>query len=86
MGEAGSGEVVYLVHLDIERERHVVTHQLEARMIEQSADRRSSPGKKIVDAQHLVAGVDQTLAEMAAEKAGAPVTRTRRGTGAECSA
>jgi hypothetical protein len=34
-GRGRAGEVGYLIHLDIERERHVMAHDLETRIAEQ---------------------------------------------------
>jgi hypothetical protein len=72
-----TGEVVDLVDLDIEREGHVVTHQLEARIVEARHDVLLGAGEVVVDAQHVVARRQQTLAEMRTEEARAPVTNTR---------
>ena len=67
----GTGEVVDLVNLDIERKGHVVAHQLEARVPDQMLDIASRAGEEIVGAEHLVAARQQTLAKMRAEKASA---------------
>ena len=66
-----AGEIVDLVDLDIERERHVVPHQLEMRIAEAGDDVVLVAGEVVVDAQHVVARRQQALAEMRAEEAGA---------------
>jgi hypothetical protein len=66
-----TSEIIDLVHFDIEREGHIVTHQLEARIIQQMRDIGAPAGKEIIDAQDFVSGIDQTLAEMGSQKTGA---------------
>ena len=48
-----------------------MAHQLEARVPEQMRDVVLVAGEEVVDAEHVVAFVDQPVAEMRAEKAGA---------------
>ena len=67
-GRSGAGEVVDLVDLHVERERHVVAHQLEVGPVEQVPHVVAPSREVVVDAQHLVAGRDQTLAEEAANE------------------
>ena len=70
-GRGRAGEIVDFIDLDIEREGHVVTHELEARVAEQVLDVALGAGEKIIDADDVVAVGDQAIAEMRAEKAGA---------------
>ncbi len=66
-----AGEVVDLVDLDVERKRHVVADELEARMVVQVLDVALGAGEEIVDAEHLVALLQQPVAQMRAEESGA---------------
>src|SRR5262249_19056237 len=59
-----------LVDLDIERKRHVVTHQLEAIVADEMGDVALGAGEEIVDADEVGATLQQALAQMRAEKAG----------------
>ena len=61
-GRGGTGEIVDLVDLDIERERNVVPQYLETRVIEQARHIVAPPGKVVVDGEHVVAFVDQPFA------------------------
>jgi hypothetical protein len=49
-----------------------VAHQLEARLGQQVRDVVLAAGEKIVEAKDVVSRADQALAQMGAEKAGAP--------------
>ncbi len=62
-------EVVDLVDFHVQRKRHVVTHQLEIRRIEQVRDVVLRARVEIVDAQHVVPGRHEALAQMRTEKA-----------------
>jgi hypothetical protein len=64
-----AGEVVDLVDLDIERERHVVAHQLEARVIQAAHDVLLAAGEVVVDAQYVIASRQKALAEVRAQEA-----------------
>ena len=64
-----AGEVVDLVDLDVEREGHVVPHQLELRMAETGSDVVLVAREVVVDAQHVVARRQQALAKMRAQEA-----------------
>ena len=66
-----TGEVVDLVDLDEQRERHVVPDELEARVVVQVIDVALGAGEEVVDAEHLVALLEQAVAEVGAEEAGA---------------
>ncbi len=63
-----AGEIVDLVDLDIERERHVVAQHLEELVVEQVHDIVARAGEVIVDAQHVMPIGQQPLAQMRAEK------------------
>ena len=67
----GTGEVVDLVHLHVERKRHVVPDELEARMVVQVVDVPLVAGEQVVDAEDLVPLLEQPIAQMRAEEAGA---------------
>ena len=49
-----TGQVVNLVHFHIERESHVVTHELKARMIVELINVSLATGEQIVSTQHIV--------------------------------
>ena len=73
-----AGQVVDLVDLDVEREGHVVAHQLEHRVAHQVGDVALGAGEVVVDAQHVVAVGEQPLAQVRAEEAGAAGDQHRR--------
>ena len=66
-----AGEIVYLVDLDIERKRHIVAHQLEIGMVQQARDIGASASEEIVDAEHMVALLDDPGTQVRADEAGA---------------
>ena len=66
-----AGQVVDLVDLDVEREGHVVAHQLEHRVAQQVRDVALAAGEVVVDAEHVVALGQQPLAQVRPEEAGA---------------
>jgi hypothetical protein len=66
-----TGEVVDLVHLDDDRLRHVVAQELEPVIVEEVLDVLAGAGEEVVEADDLVAGAEQLLAEVRAEKSGA---------------
>lgn len=70
-GRGGAGEVVDLVDLHIEREGHVMAHQLKTLVVEKMFDIPPGAGEEIVDAQHFMAAGQQRLAQEGADKAGA---------------
>jgi hypothetical protein len=47
-GRGRAGQVVDLVDLDVQRDRHVVPHQLEARVVEQVLDVVLGAGEEVV--------------------------------------
>ena len=59
-----AGQIIDLVDLDIERERHVMPHQFEARIAETGRDVLLGAGEIVVDAEHVVARLEQPLAQM----------------------
>jgi hypothetical protein len=66
-----AGQVVDRVHFHIEREGHIVAHQLEVGVIEQRRDVVLGAGEEVIDTDHIMAIGQQALAQMRAEKAGA---------------
>jgi hypothetical protein len=62
-------QVVDLINLDIERKGNIVPLNLEVGIAAQVSHIALRSGKKIVDAQHLVTGSDQSIAQMRPEKA-----------------
>ena len=69
-GGGGAGEVVDLVDLEPERVDDVVPEELEIAAAEQVGDVRLLAREEVVDADHVVPHLHETVAEMAAEKAG----------------
>ena len=74
-GGGGAREIVDLIDLDIEREGHVVTHQLETRIAERCSDVVAAAGEEIVDAEHLVAAATSRSQRCEPRKPAPPVTR-----------
>ena len=72
-----AGQVVDLVDLDVEREGHVVAHQLEARVVQADGDVLLAAGEEIVDAQHVVAGASSRSHRCEPRKPAPPVTNIR---------
>ncbi len=66
-----AGQVVNLVDLDIERERHIVTQQLKATMLQQMLYVTACATKEIVGADDVGALGQEPFAKMRAEEAGA---------------
>ena len=66
-----AGEIVDLVDLDVERERDIVAHQLEARMGQQMLDVVLAAGEEVVDADDVVAFRNQAIAKVRTEEPGA---------------
>ena len=64
----GAGEVVNLIHLNKERYRHIVPHQLKTRIVEQMADIVLGAREEVVDAQHVTARLNQPVAKVRSEK------------------
>ena len=70
-GRCRAGEIVDLVDLDIERESNVVTYQLEPLSADEMGDVALGAGEEIIDADDVRAPLQQALAQMRAEEAGA---------------
>lgn len=66
-----TGQVVDLVHLNIERKGNIVAHELEVRVIEQMGDVVLGAGEEVVQTDDVMSVVQKALAQMRAEKAGA---------------
>ena len=66
-----AGQVVDLVHFHVQREGHIMAHQLEVRILEQMQNVVLGAGEEVVQTEHVVAVGKQALAQMRAEKAGA---------------
>ena len=66
----GTGQVVDLFGLQEQRLHDVVPNQLEPRMVDQAPDVLLAAGEEIVDADHLLATLDQPLTKMAAQEPG----------------
>ena len=47
-GRGRTGQVIDFIHLNVERERHVVPHQLEMLVIEKVLDVLSRSGEKVI--------------------------------------
>ena len=67
----GASEIVYLVDFDKQRERDVVPHQFEPRIVHKRLQIAPGTRKEVVQTQHLMAIVEETLAEMGTQKSGA---------------
>jgi hypothetical protein len=57
-------EVVDRVDFDVQRERHVVTDELEPRVVVQMVDVPLGAREQVVDAQHFVALLEQAIAQV----------------------
>ncbi len=66
-----TSEIVDFVHLDIERKRYIVTHQLKALVIAQMLDVTMGTGEEVIGAEYIRIFVEQPLAKMRTKKAGA---------------
>ncbi len=66
----GTGEIIDLIHFDIERESDIVTHQLEHRVVHQMRDVLFRTRVEVVDAEDLMARFEQSIAEMGAQETG----------------
>ena len=64
-------EVVDAVDFDVQRKRHVVPHQLEIRLAQQMRHVLARAGVEVVDAQDVLPVLDEALAKMRADEAGA---------------
>ena len=66
----GAGEVVDAVHLEAERLGHIVADEFEIGVGKQVGDVALPSGEIVVEADDLIAFVEQAFAEMGAEEAG----------------
>jgi hypothetical protein len=66
-----AGQIVNLIHLQPDRLNHIVPHQIKIRPVEQMRDVGLLACEKIVQADHIVFKLDQTLAQVRTQKAGA---------------
>ena len=66
-----TSEIVNFVRFDVERERHVVAHEFEARVSVEMLHVSLGACEQIVDAQHLVSLFQQAINEMGSKEAGA---------------
>ena len=64
-----TGEVVDLVDLDVKRKCHVVSYQLETRVLEQMLNVGPRGGIEVIYAQHLVPSLQQSVAEVRSNEA-----------------
>ena len=69
-GRRRAGEVVDLIGFEIQRMHDVVPNDLEVRIVHQMSDVGLPPGEEVVDADDVVAPLEQSLTQMAAEKPG----------------
>jgi hypothetical protein len=60
----GTGEIVDRIDLHVERKADVVPHELEARMPGEVVDIAIVTREQVVDAQNLVAALDQQIDKM----------------------
>ena len=56
-----AGEIEDLVNIDVERETHVVPHELESSMAREMVKIAPVTRKQVVDAQDLIAACEQTI-------------------------
>ena len=66
-----AGKIVNLIHFHIERNADVMAHELEARMVHELCHITSGARKEVVHAQDFMSLVQQALAQMRPEEAGA---------------
>ena len=66
-----AGQVVDLVNFEVQRKRHVVANELEARVVVQVLKVALAAGEQVVSANHVVAALKQAVNEVAAQKTGA---------------
>ncbi len=72
-------QVIDRVNFDIEREGHIVTHELKTRVGEQMLDIPLRPGEVIVDGDDVVALVQEALGEVRANKTGSTGNQNSHG-------
>ena len=64
-----TGQVVDAINLNVKRECDVMSHQFKARMIQQVLHIALASREKIVDAEHVNAVLDQSIAQVGAKEA-----------------
>jgi len=69
-GGCGAGQVVDLIGLKIERKRYIVPDDFKTMMTEHALDVTPRSGEIIIDANDIGALLEQTFAEVGAEKSG----------------
>jgi hypothetical protein len=60
-----------LIHLNVERECHIVAHQFETLVTYQVLDIALGPSKKIVETDNVMPIFNETVAQMRTKKSGA---------------
>ena len=74
---SGARHVVDLIDFEKDRQRDVVTNQFKIRLVQQVSHIGLLARKEIVQANDVVALLDQTFAEVGTKKPAPPVTRIR---------
>src|SRR5262249_29220850 len=67
-GRCWAGQVVDFVDFDVERKRHVMPDQFKLSAVEEVLDVPFGASEKIVEAEHLVAFQQESLAQMGAKE------------------
>jgi hypothetical protein len=65
-----AGEIVDFIDFDVERKRHVVTHEFKPLVVEKRRDVVARACEEIVDAQYILAIGEQAFAQIGTEEAG----------------
>ena len=68
-GRCGAGQVIDLVHFEKYWLRYIVSNELEVVIVEQAENVFSTPRIEIIQAENIVPAVQQTFAQMRADKA-----------------
>ena len=66
---SGAGEVIDLLAVDVHRLTNVVAHELEAAMLQELVEIPPGASEQVINADDLVAILDEPLAEVRPEKA-----------------
>ncbi len=69
-GGGGTGQIIYFVHLHMQRKGDIVAHHLKMGVVQHRCDMFAGAGKEIIDTEDLIPIVQQSLTEMRAKKAG----------------
>ena len=67
----GTGQIVDFIDLHIERKRHIMPHELEARVIVKLVDIALGTGKEIVGTKNFVPLLEQSVDQMRTDETGA---------------